>query len=91
MDRPVRGSAVLGASGARSLGRSLDTAASFRWAVLARLSSSSTLRRPSLTAIGASEVESTPPPMPDSSCPSLILLASEPIASMPVAQAICTS
>ena len=59
--------------------------------VLAVLSCSSTRRAPSESETGASEIESTPPPMAESSWPSRILLARVPRASMPVAQATWTS
>jgi hypothetical protein len=58
---------------------------------LARLSLEQHARRSSLTAIGASEVVSTPPAMPDSICPSAILLATRIAASRPVPQACWTS
>ena len=64
-----------------------DSALTRPMAVFWRLALSSALRRPSDTAIGASEVVSTPPAMPASIWPSLILLEMEDSASMPVAHA----
>ncbi len=91
IDSPVRGSATSGATGVRWLGRIFATAASFCGSVLARLSSSSAARSCSVTTIGASDAESTPPATATSIRPSRILSESDMIVSMPVAQAICTS
>ncbi len=91
MDRPVRGSAVVGAAGARCAGRMVASAASFAGVDFARDRSSSARRSGSLTATGASDVESTPPAMPDSIWPSRILLASPTTVSIPVAHACWTS
>ncbi len=87
IDRPVRGSLFCGMAGARYCGRTLASAASRPWRVLARLASSRILRSFSLTAIGASEVVSVPPAMPTSIWPSAILFATWTVAWMPVSQA----
>jgi len=58
--------------------RSASTASTSGWCCPGSLrprSSSSTSRRSSFSASGASEVVSTPPPMPHSICPTAILLA----------------
>ncbi len=56
-----------------------------------RLASSSVARSSSLSAIGASEVVSTPQAMPTSIWPSAILLATRIAVSSPVPQACWTS
>ena len=61
---PVRGSPLRGISGTTWPGRRSPSSLSRPSVDRVRLSSSSTLRKSSLTAIGASEVVSTPPPMP---------------------------
>ena len=91
IDRPVRGSALRGISGTICCGRSLASAFSRPALLLARLTSSSTSRRSSLIAIGASEVVSTPPAIAESIWPSAILLATRIVASRPVPQACWTS
>ena len=65
IDRPVRGSALRGISGTIWPGRSEPSSFTRAATLLARLASSRMWRRSSLTAIGASEVVSTPPAMPD--------------------------
>ncbi|CPU64277.1 Uncharacterised protein [Mycobacteroides abscessus] len=87
IDRPVRGSSVAGVRGARSAGRTFANALT-RWPnVLAWLASSSARRRPSLTAMGASDTVSEPPATPDSTWPRRILFATAMVASRPVAHA----
>ena len=61
IDMPVRGSLLRGISGTTWAGRMLASALIRCWGVLARLSASRVWRRSSLTAIGASDAESTPP------------------------------
>ena len=88
MEKPVRGSPFFGIAGFISmLGRIWDI--TFSWAIvpLARLASIRILRIFSLMPMGASEVVSTPPAMPDSMWPSAILLATSMAASRPVPQA----
>src|SRR5699024_10121219 len=87
IERCVRGSFTLGATGARSLGRIEEMSLSFWPAVLARESFIRVLRSRSLTTIGASEVESTPAAIPDSIWPRVILFAIAQVASIDVAHA----
>ena len=91
IDRPVRGSLFWGISGTSWPGRKPVNAFSRAPTERARLASSNTVRSPSFTAIGASEVVSTPPAMPHSIWPRAILLATRMAASSPVPQACCTS
>ena len=89
--RPVRGSALRGISGTSWPGRIFASALSRSCSVLALFRLISTRRRSSPTASGASDVVSTPPAMPDSICPSAILLATRIAASRPVPHACWTS
>ena len=91
IDRPVRGSTLRGADGTRWPGRIAAKALARSTGVRAALARSSALRSPSLTAIGASEAESTPPAMPDSTWPRAILLATRMVVSRLVPQACWTS
>ena len=91
IDIPVRGSPFSGIDGASWVGRKADSALSLSIGVLARLTARSTLRRSSLTAMGASLVVSAPPAMPESIWPSAILFATRIAASRPVPQACWTS
>ena len=77
----VPGDAIPKSVGRRSVREELVLGA------LARFTLSSFLRNFSLTAMGASELVSTPPAMPDSIWPSLILLETRIAASRPVLQA----
>src|SRR3546814_11406134 len=87
----VRGSPLVGVCGASIAGRNLASAAR-RWpVVLARFTSSRILRNLSPTAIGASDVVSKPPPIPDSTWPRAILLALLIAPCRPVPQAIFRS
>src|SRR3546814_19929893 len=84
----VRGSPLVGVCGASIAGRNFASAAR-RWpVVLARFTSSRILRNLSPTAIGASDVVSTPPPIPDSTWPRAILLAILIAHYRPVPQAL---
>jgi len=91
IDMPVRGSEFAGMDGMSCVGRIPDSAFSRAPTVLARFVSSSTARNFSFTAIGASEVVSTPAATAESSCPSAILFAVRITVSSPVPHACCTS
>ena len=86
MDKPVRGSPFCGES-IKSLG--FKPISAFRRCLLSLAAPNliSTLRKPSPTAIGASEVVSTPPVIAESIIPRAILLAEAKVACKPVPQA----
>ncbi|MNR03435.1 hypothetical protein D3C85_1193260 [compost metagenome] len=69
------------------MGRNCRKVFSLSPVVFARLACRRILRRPSLTLIGASEVVSTPPAMPQSIWPRAILFATSNAASSPVPHA----
>ena len=91
IDNPVRASALEGVAMPKSVGRRPVRARSWFLGPLARLTLSNFLRSFSLTVIGASEEVSTPPAIPESIWPSLILLETMMAACRPVPQACWTS
>ncbi len=87
IESPVRGSALRGISGTMWLGRTLVRARRRAGVDFALFASRRISRRLSLSAIGASEVVSTPPEIADSVCPRAILFAAWIVAWRPVPQA----
>ena len=91
IERPVLGSSLRGIAGTTWPGLTAVSAFSLPAVERCLLASSRVSRRPSLSAIGASEVVSTPQAIPASIWPRAILLATRIVVSRPVPQACCTS